>query len=313
MTATIETQNAPQSAGKRKPALSEGKRAERRLGLLLIAPAVVLMIVVTGYPIVYAFWLSLQKASLSAPGQDEFIGFSNYATVLSDSYWWTAFSVTLGITVVSVMIELVLGMAIALVMHRTLFGKGAIRTLVLIPYGIVTVVAAFSWYYAWTPDTGYLANLLPDGTAPLTEQWPSLAVIVLAEVWKTTPFMALLLLAGLALVPDDLLKAAQMDGAGAWTRLTKIILPLMKPAILVALLFRTLDAFRVFDNIYILTRGSNNTYSVSMLGYDNLFKAFNLGVGSAISVLIFLCVAIIALVFIKLFGASAPGSDAEGR
>ncbi|ETD32557.1 carbohydrate ABC transporter permease [Williamsia sp. D3] len=313
MTATIETQNAPQSTGKKKPALSEGKRAERRLGLLLIAPAVVLMILVTGYPIVYAFWLSLQKASLSAPGQDEFIGFSNYATVLSDSYWWTAFSVTLGITVVSVVIELVLGMAIALVMHRTLFGKGAIRTLVLIPYGIVTVVAAFSWYYAWTPDTGYLANLLPDGTAPLTEQWPSLAVIVLAEVWKTTPFMALLLLAGLALVPDDLLKAAQMDGAGAWTRLTKIILPLMKPAILVALLFRTLDAFRVFDNIYILTRGSNNTYSVSMLGYDNLFKAFNLGVGSAISVLIFLCVAIIAFVFIKLFGASAPGSDAEGR
>ena len=313
MTATIETQNAPQSTGKKKPALSEGKRAERRLGLLLIAPAVVLMILVTGYPIVYAFWLSLQKASLSAPGQDEFIGFSNYATVLSDSYWWTAFSVTMGITVVSVVIELVLGMAIALVMHRTLFGKGAIRTLVLIPYGIVTVVAAFSWYYAWTPDTGYLANLLPDGTAPLTEQWPSLAVIVLAEVWKTTPFMALLLLAGLALVPDDLLKAAQMDGAGAWTRLTKIILPLMKPAILVALLFRTLDAFRVFDNIYILTRGSNNTYSVSMLGYDNLFKAFNLGVGSAISVLIFLCVAIIAFVFIKLFGASAPGSDAEGR
>ncbi|WP_374474372.1 carbohydrate ABC transporter permease [Williamsia sp. DF01-3] len=309
----METQNAPQSTGKKKPALSEGKRAERRLGLLLIAPAVVLMILVTGYPIVYAFWLSLQKASLSAPGQDEFIGFSNYATVLSDSYWWTAFSVTLGITVVSVVIELVLGMAIALVMHRTLFGKGAIRTLVLIPYGIVTVVAAFSWYYAWTPDTGYLANLLPDGTAPLTEQWPSLAVIVLAEVWKTTPFMALLLLAGLALVPDDLLKAAQMDGAGAWTRLTKIILPLMKPAILVALLFRTLDAFRVFDNIYILTRGSNNTYSVSMLGYDNLFKAFNLGVGSAISVLIFLCVAIIAFVFIKLFGAAAPGSDAEGR
>lgn len=313
MTATIQTQNSPQRTGKKKPALSEGKRAERRLGLLLIAPAVVLMILVTGYPIVYAFWLSLQKASLSAPGQDEFVGFSNYATVLSDSYWWTAFSVTLGITVVSVMIELVLGMAIALVMHRTLFGKGAIRTLVLIPYGIVTVVAAFSWYYAWTPDTGYLANLLPDGTAPLTEQWPSLAVIVLAEVWKTTPFMALLLLAGLALVPDDLLKAAQMDGAGAWTRLTKIILPLMKPAILVALLFRTLDAFRVFDNIYILTRGSNNTYSVSMLGYDNLFKAFNLGVGSAISVLIFLCVAIIAVVFIKLFGASAPGSDAEGR
>ncbi len=217
------------------------------------------------------------------------------------------------ITVVSVVIELVLGMAIALVMHRTLFGKGVIRTVVLIPYGIVTVAAAFSWYYAWTPGTGYLANLLPDGSAPLTSQWPSLFIIILAEVWKTTPFMALLLLAGLALVPDDLLKAAQVDGAGAWTRLVRIIIPLMKPAILTALLFRTLDAFRVFDNIYVLTKGSNNTYSVSMLGYDNLFKAFNLGVGSAISILIFLCVAIIAFVFVKGFGTAAPGSDSEGR
>ncbi|MEO9328196.1 carbohydrate ABC transporter permease [Gordonia aurantiaca] len=297
----------------KQPKRSEGKSAERRLAYWLIAPAALMMLLVTGYPIIYAFWLSLNKMSLSAPGEREFVWFSNYATVLSDSYWWTAFSVTLGITIVSVIIEFVLGMAIALVMHRTIFGRGTIRTVVLIPYGIVTVAAAFSWYYAWTPGTGYLANLLPDGSAPLTEQWPSLAIIVLAEVWKTTPFMALLLLAGLALVPDDLLKAAQVDGAGAWTRLWRIILPLMKPAILVALLFRTLDAFRIFDNIYVLTRGSNSTYSVSMLGYDNLFKAFNLGVGSAISILIFVCVALIAFVFIKGFGTAAPGSDDEGR
>ncbi|MFW0784256.1 sugar ABC transporter permease [Gordonia sp. CPCC 206044] len=293
--------------------LSAGRSAERRLAYWLIAPAAVMMLLVTGYPIIYAVWLSLNKMSLSAPGQREFVWFSNYATVLTDNYWWTAFSVTLGITVVSVLIELILGMAIALVMHRTIFGRGTIRTVVLIPYGIVTVAAAFSWYYAWTPDTGYLANLLPDGSAPLTEQWPSLAIIVLAEVWKTTPFMALLLLAGLALVPDDLLKAAQVDGAGAWTRLWRIIIPLMKPAILVALLFRTLDAFRIFDNIYVLTAGSNNTGSVSMLGYDNLFKAFNLGIGSAISVLIFVCVAIIAFIFIKGFGTAAPGSENEGR
>ncbi|MGC5254763.1 carbohydrate ABC transporter permease [Gordonia sp. DT218] len=302
---------APAKGGKKK--LSEGKAAERRLALWLVAPAAIMMALVTGYPIVYAIWLSLNKSSLSAPGERSFVWFDNYATVLTDNYWWTAFSVTLGITVVSVAIELVLGMAIALVMHRTIFGRGTIRTVVLIPYGIVTVAAAFSWYYAWTPETGYLANLLPDGSAPLTSQWPSLAIIVLAEVWKTTPFMALLLLAGLALVPDDLLKAAQVDGAGAWTRLWRIIIPLMKPAILVALLFRTLDAFRVFDNIYVLTKGSNNTYSVSMLGYDNLFKAFNLGVGSAISILIFICVAIIAFIFIKGFGTAAPGSENEGR
>ncbi|MFW0797477.1 ABC transporter permease subunit [Gordonia sp. CPCC 205515] len=308
-TATRPAEPAPAVARK----ISEGKSAERRLAFWLVAPAALMMLLVTGYPIIYAFWLSLNKMSLSAPGEREFVWFSNYGTVLTDQYWWTSLAITLFITVVSVAIELVLGMAIALVMHRTIFGRGTIRTVVLIPYGIVTVAAAFSWYYAWTPGTGYLANLLPDGSAPLTEQWPSLFIIILAEVWKTTPFMALLLLAGLALVPDDLLKAAQVDGAGAWTRLRRIIIPMMKPAILVALLFRTLDAFRVFDNIYVLTRGSNNTYSVSMLGYDNLFKAFNLGVGSAISILIFICVAIIAFVFIKGFGTAAPGSDNEGR
>lgn len=292
---------------------SDDTRSERKLAFLLIAPAVVLMLAVTGYPIAYAVWLSLQRNNMAAPDDTEFIGLENYVTILTDQYWWTAFFVTLGITVVSVAIEFVLGMALALVMHRTIFGKGVVRTAILIPYGIVTVAASYSWYYAWTPGTGYLANLLPEGSAPLTEQLPSLAIVVLAEVWKTTPFMALLLLAGLALVPQDLLNAAQVDGAGAWNRLTKVILPLIKPAILVALLFRTLDAFRIFDNIYILTGGANNTGSVSILGYDNLFKAFNVGLGSAISVLIFLCVAIIAFIYIKIFGAAAPGSAEENR
>lgn len=287
--------------------------AQRRLAYWLISPAVFLMLAVTAYPIGYAVWLSLQRYNLAAPDDVEFIGIENYVTILSDGYWWTAFAVTLGITIVSVAIEFVLGMALALVMHRTIFGKGTVRTAILVPYGIVTVAASYSWYYAWTPGTGYLANLLPTGSAPLTEQLPSLAIVVLAEVWKTTPFMALLLLAGLALVPQDLLNAAQVDGAGAWKRLTKVILPLIKPAILVALLFRTLDAFRIFDNIYVLTGGANDTGSVSILGYNNLFKAFNLGLGSAISVLIFLCVAIIAFIFIKVFGAAAPGSDEEAR
>lgn len=306
---------SPPAARSRAPksSVTARKSSERKLAYWLVAPAAIVMLLVTGYPIIYAFWLSLNKATLTAPDENEFIWFSNYATVLSDSYWWNSLWVTVFITVISVIIELVLGMAIAMVMHRTIFGKGTIRTVVLIPYGIVTVAAAFSWYYAWTPGTGYLANLLPEGSAPLTDHWQSLFIIILAEVWKTTPFMALLLLAGLALVPDDLLKAAQVDGAGAWTRLWKITIPLMKPAILVALLFRTLDAFRIFDNIYILTKGNHDTGSVSMLGYNNLFKAFNLGVGSAISILIFLCVAIIAFVFIKIFGASAPGSDNEGR
>jgi multiple sugar transport system permease protein len=287
--------------------------AERRLAYVLVAPAVTLMLAVTAYPIGYAMWLSLQRSNLATPHDTAFIGLGNYQTILTDRYWWTALTVTSGITIVSVTIEFVLGLSLALVMHRTLIGRGLVRTAVLIPYGIVTVVASYSWYYAWTPGTGYLANLLPDGSAPLTQQIPSLGVVVIAEVWKTTPFMALLLLAGLALVPEDLSKAAQVDGAGAWRRLTRITLPIIKPAVVVALLFRTLDAFRIFDNIYVLTAGANNTGSVSILGYNNLFKGFNLGLGSAISVLIFLCVGIIALVFIKLFGASAPGSDADVR
>src|ERR1700761_8508616 len=262
--------------------MAELRRAERRLAFFLVAPAAILMLAVTGYPIGYAVWLSLQRNNLTTPNDSKFIGLSNYHTILTDRYWWTALAVTLAITVVSVSLEFVLGLALALVMHHTLIGRGLVRTAVLIPYGIVTVVASYSWYYAWTPGTGYLANLLPHGAAPLTHQFSSLAVVVLAEVWKTTPFMSLLLLAGLALVPDDLLKAAQVDGAGAWRRLTKVTLPLIKPAILVALLFRTLDGFRVFDSIYVLTGGTGNTGSVSILGYDNLFKGFNVGLGSAI-------------------------------
>jgi multiple sugar transport system permease protein len=315
------TVNAPVTAGAEaireqspghKKQLSEGARAERRLGWLLCAPAVIVMLGVTGYPIIYAIWLSLERYNLELPNAVKFIGFSNYAAVLSSSYWWTALEVTLIITVFSVAITLVLGMLLALLMYRTIFGRGTVRTAALIPYGIVTVAAAYGWQYAWTPSQGYLSAAFNNG-APLTTQVPAIAVIILAEVWKTTPFMGLLLLAGLSLVPDDLLKAAKVDGATGWQRFTKITLPLMKPAILVALLFRTLDSFRIFDNIYILTAGANNTGSVSILGYDNLFNALNLGIGSAISVLIFICVAIIAIIFIRGFGTAAPGTDSGSR
>jgi len=293
-------------ARKRRAQLSEGARAERRLGLLLCAPAVIVMVAVTAYPIGYAIYLSLRRYDLEFPKQAKFIGLENYKTVLSSPYWWKALWVTLIITAVSVAIEFVLGMALAMLMHRTIYARGTLRTSVLIPYGIVTVVAAFSWDYAWTPNEGYLSSVFGN-SAPLTHHWAAILVIILAEVWKTTPVIALLLMAGLSLVPEDLQNAAKMDGATAWQRFTQITLPLMKPAILVALLFRTLDAFRIFDNIYIMTGGNQGTASVSVLTNDNLFTALNLGTGSALAILIFICTAIIAVVFIKLFGASAPG------
>jgi multiple sugar transport system permease protein len=309
VTAGTEAERAPK---KGKPQLSEGARAERRLGWMLCAPAVIVMIAVTGYPLIYAVWLSFERYNLEVPQAVKFIGLSNYGAVLSSPYWWQALKVTVIITVFSVAITLVLGMLLAMVMHRTLFGRGSVRTAALIPYGIVTVAAAYGWQYAWTPSQGYLSAAF-NNSAPLTKEYTALAVIILAEIWKTTPFMGLLLLAGLSLVPEDLQKAAKVDGATAWQRFMKITLPLMKPAILVALLFRTLDSFRIFDNIFILTNGANNTGSVSILGYDNLFNALNLGIGSTISILIFICVAIIAVLFIKGFGTAAPGSNTGTR
>ena len=311
-TETVTTGAPAEAPPKGKPQLSEGAKAERRLGFMLIAPAVIVMIAVTAYPVVYAIYLSLERYNLALPQAKKFIGFANYGAVLSSPYWWHALYVTVIITVFSVAITLVLGFLLAYVLHRTIFGRGLVRTTSLIPYGIVTVAAAYSWQYAWTPGQGYLSSIF-NNSAPLTNQFQAIVVIIIAEIWKTTPFMALLLLAGLSLVPEDLQSAAKVDGATGWQRFTKITLPLMKPAILVALLFRTLDSFRIFDNIYILTLGANGTGSVSILGYDNLFNALNLGIGSTISILIFICVAIIAFLFIKGFGTAAPGTDIGKR
>ena len=306
------TEPVTEQPGSHRRQLSEGARAERRLGWLLCAPAVIVMVAVTAYPVIYAIWLSLERYNLELPQDVKFVGLANYGAVLSSPYWWQALWVTVLITVISVAITLVLGMLLAMAMHRTLFGRGTVRTAALIPYGIVTVAAAYGWFYAWTPGQGYLSAAFNEA-APLTAQFQAIGVIILAEIWKTTPFMGLLLLAGLSLVPEDLQKAAMVDGATGWQRFTKITVPLMKPAILVAVLFRTLDSFRIFDNIFILTQGNNGTESVSILGWDNLFNALNLGIGSTIAILIFICVVIIAAVFIKGFGTAAPGTDIAKR
>jgi multiple sugar transport system permease protein len=311
-TEAATTDTAATSKRKGRAPLSEGAKAERKLGWMLCAPAVIVMIAVTAYPVIYAVYLSLERYNLELPQQIKFIGLSNYAAVLSSPYWWQALKVTVIIAIFSVSISLVLGMLLALLMHRTLFGRNTVRTAALVPYGIVTVAAAYGWQYAWTPSQGYLSAAFGNG-APLTKEVTAIIVIIIAEIWKTTPFMGLLLLAGLSLVPEDLQKAAKVDGATAWQRFSRITLPLMKPAILVALLFRTLDSFRIFDSIFILTAGNNGTGSVSILGYDNLFNALNLGVGSTISILIFICVAIIAVAFIKGFGTAAPGTNIGKR
>jgi multiple sugar transport system permease protein len=309
MTVNAPANPAPPEAAPK--GASSRTRSERKLAWMLCAPAVVAMLLVTAYPIAYAVVLSLQNVDLRFPDENSFAGLSNYATVLTSSLWWTDIFNTVFLMVTTVAIELVLGMAIALVMHRAIFGRGVVRTSVLIPYGIITVVAAFAWQFAFAPETGFVNNLplISDEMDWFGGRFSSFAVIIMAEVWKTTPFMALLLLAGLVTIDDQLYEAARVDGASAWQRFTRITLPLMKPAILVALLFRTLDAFRVFDTIFIMTRGALETESVSILGYNQLISRLNLGLGSAVSVLIFLCVFLIAFVFVRGFGAKVD----EGR
>jgi multiple sugar transport system permease protein len=293
---------------------SERTRSERRLGWMLCAPAVIAMLLVTAYPILYAVVLSLQELDLRFPEEGGFAGLSNYEAVLTSPLWWQDVFNTLFVTIISVALELTIGMLIALAMHRAIFGRGVLRTSVLIPYGIITVVAAFSWQFAFAPDTGFVNNLplIADDKAWFGERFSSFAVVIMAEVWKTTPFMALLLLAGLVTIDDGVYEAAKVDGASAWQRFWKITVPLMKPAILVALLFRTLDAFRIFDTIFIMTGGAQDTESVSILGYNQLIERLNLGLGSAVSVLIFISTFLIALLFIKGFGVrmqeGRPGS-----
>ena len=294
-----------------KPKVSDRARSERRLAWMLCAPAVVAMLLVTAYPILYAIVLSVQDVDLRFPDEGGFVGLDNYVSVLSSDLWWQGVFNTTFITVVSVAIELVIGMAIALVMHRAIFGRGLVRTAVLIPYGIITVVAAFAWFFAFDPASGFVNGLpfVDDDKAWFGDRWSAMSVIIAAEIWKTTPFIALLLLAGLTTIDEGLYEAAKVDGANAVQRFFRITLPLMKPAILVALLFRTLDAFRVFDTIFVMTRGSQDTESVSILGYNQLISRLNLGLGSAVSVLIFLMVLVIAAIFVRGFGTTLPGRE----
>ena len=286
---------------------------ETRLAWLLCAPAVAAMLLVTAYPIAYAVWLSLFRYDLRFPEQRAFVGLANYASVLSSEVWWQAFVNTAIVTVGSVSVELVLGFAFALLMHRAVFGRRLLRTALLVPYGIVTVVAALAWRLAFDPTTGFVNRLLEVDGDWLAARGPAFFVIIFAEVWKTTPFMALLLLAGFTLVPRELLNAARVDGATRVQTFFRITLPLMRPAVVVALLFRTLDAFRIFDTVFVLTGGAQDTASVSIVAYRTLITRLNLGLGSAAAVVIFVCVLGVAALFVRLFGAGYGGAGARAR
>lgn len=299
----------------KKPRLSDRARSEQKLGWKLAMPAFVVMLLVTAYPIVQAVWNSFFRYRLTDPDNREFVGLNNYLVSFSDSVFWKAMWMTVLVTIITVVVELVLGFIIALVMHRIVIPRRTLRTVVLIPYSIITVVSGFTWLYAFRTDTGFV-NQWTQWIPGVSENfdwfgsfWPAVFVISLSEIWKTTPFMSLLLLAGLAQVDSSMEEAAKVDGASWMQVLTKVILPSMKAAVMVALLFRTLDAFRIFDNIFIMTGGANDTSSLSMLIYRQTIDRTEIGLGSALSVILFLCVLVIAGIFVKAFKVDL----AEGR
>jgi multiple sugar transport system permease protein len=287
-----------------RPPDSDRSRAENNLARKLVAPALVLMLLVTAFPMLRALYLSMLDYSLTAPDDKEFVGFQNYATALGDWLFWRDTLTTVGIMIITVTVELVIGFAFAMVMHKVIFARGVIRTSILIPYGVITVVSGFAWQFAFSYQNGFVNSWLPFIDTDFNwfaERNSSLIAIMASEIWKTTPFMSLLLLAGLAQVSNDMLEAARVDGATWWQRLYKVILPNMRAAIMVAVLFRALDAYRIFDNIFVMTAGANKTESISFLTYRQVIEQFQLGIGSALSVLLFLSVLVVAFVIVKLF------------
>jgi len=273
----------------------------RENGAKFVAPALIVLFLVTIYPILYAFFLSFHRRLLIFD-LDKFVGLENYLFLLRDDRFWNALTNTFYFTAGSVSLELLLGLAIALLLNKPFKFRGLIRALVLIPWAIPTVVSAKMWEWIFDADFGLLNYLMGAKVNWLGNPLLAMPVAIFVDVWKTTPFVAILLMAGLQVIPRELYQSAKMDGAGNWAMFRKITLPLLKPVILVVLIFRTLDAFRVFDVIYVLTGGgpANTTETLSIYAYRVLFQTLQFGYGSTLSVVVFFCVASISVFYIKI-------------
>ncbi len=274
-------------------------RAERERPGWYLAPAALLLGIVTLYPLAHVVWLSLERRSLLDPGPPRFIGLDNYLRLAGDERFWNALGNTLYFVGVSVSLELALGLAFALAVQRPFRGRAALYGVILLPWAVPTAVSARMWEWMYNSEIGVLNYLLGAPVNWLGSPAWALNAAILMDVWKSTPFVALLLVAGLQGIPRDLYRAAEVDGATRWTVLRRITLPLLAPVILVALIFRTIDAFRVFDSIYVLTGGgpANSTETLSIYAYKALFQSLEFGYGSTLAVSVFACVALAAGVY----------------
>ncbi len=270
-------------------------RRDRLRAWGMISPSVVALLLVAAYPLVAAVALSLQRFLLVLR-ERRFVGLDNYRFLLEDGRFWVALKNTAYFSGVAVTVEVVLGLSIALLLDRPLRGRGLLRAAVLVPWAVPTVVSARLWAFLFNlpgPQSGWLGT-----------PGPAMHAAILVDVWKTTPFVALLLLAGLQSIPRDVLQAARLDGATAWQRFIHVTLPLLRPALVVTVLFRVLDAFRVFDAVYVLTEGgpANTTETLSIYAYKTLMRSGDFGYGSTLAVATFLCMAAGSALYLRLAG-----------
>src|SRR4051794_7711186 len=314
MEAATATSTKVSSKRRRRTAAQE----ERNLARKMIAPSLILIAVVAAYPIIYAVWLSLHEYSVITPGLSRWAGLKNYTDAFDSNEFRDSIRNTFVFTVFSVFFELVLGLAMALIMHNATKGKGLLRTVILVPWAVLTVVTAITWQTIFEPNLGLVNTVLRTLHLPgaetvwLGQKPQAMEVLIIADVWKTAPFMALLILAGLQVIPGDVYDAAKVDGANAWQRFRRITLPLLTPAILVALIFRTLDALRIFDLPFVLTKGANGTNTLSFEAYQELRQNNLIGLGSAMSIITFLIVMAVSFLYIRFVGGNIRGLADEG-
>ncbi len=282
---------------------------ERRFGYLMIAPLLIVLLLITAYPLGYNIWNSFHKVDYLLPPLGAFAGFANYGKLFSDDQFVPALIHTLGFTVVSVSIETVIGLALAVALNKAFRGRGLVRAAVFIPWAVPTVVSAELWRTMFDPQQGFVNFILTKLHLPLASTtwldstWTAWAAILVADAWRNTPFIAIVLLAGLQIIPNDVYEAAKIDGANAWQTFRRITLPLLKPALMVALIFRTIQSFLIFDVVYIMTSGGPGT-STDVLAYLNwraFFTLFDYGYGGAVSVALVVVALVIGGIYVRVF------------
>ena len=301
-----------------KPGKDLMAKREARLAWAFVLPALGAVVLIAIFPLAWTVWESLHLHDLRMPWRGRpFVGLSNYTEALTDSRFWAALGHTALFTVGTVTLEVLLGLFLALSLHRAYRGRGLVRTVVLLPWAIPTVVAALLWAFLFDSQTGIVNAVLidtgaMDAAAPFvwfTHSVGAWVPVILADVWKMTPFVTLLLLAGLQNIDAALYEASALDGASPWQQFVHITLPLLKPALVVVLIFRTLDAFRVFDLVFVLTRGgpATATEPITLYAFTALLNYLRFGYGSALSVLIFLVTFLLALFYLRVMGANLTG------